>query len=156
VTVLLAVLALGVATCDSGTDVQADPGAVVGTWISAGDALAPYYRIQLERDSIITTFTEDGVWTSTQYIASYAFGDTGVYEIDEGDGPIFGFTVLAEPPATDTLGRGIFRVVGDTMQLEMVGPGQLTPPTVAGGFGSTERDGVEGGPYWVQVYLRRE
>lgn len=156
VTVLLPLLALGVATCDSGTDVEADPEAVVGTWISAGEALAPYYRIVAHRDSVVTVFDADGGWFSTQYTGIYAISDMGVYEIEPGDGPIFGVTILAVPPATDTLFRGIFRVEGDTLQLEVVGPGQYSPAAVAGGFGSTTLDGQETGPYWVQVYGRRE
>lgn len=155
----LALFALAAAlwACDDdGTGVEG-PDALVGTWISAGAAVAPALREEADRDSVWVAFTDDGTLTYIEYTGDLDYDRSGIYEVGEADGPIYPITFLAEPPATDTMARGIFRVDGDRLQLEVVFRWRpLIPATVERGFGSTLDEGVELGPYWIQVFERRE
>jgi hypothetical protein len=148
-------LVVGVWACEDGTGVDG-PDALVGSWISAGGDVAPALRAgPWARDSVFAAFGEDGTLTYVEYDGSVAVDRSGLYEIGQGDG-VFPITFLATPPATDTTARGIVRVEGDRLQLEVVEPGAYMPPTVEDGFGSTLDEGVELGPWWIQIFERRE
>ena len=155
IAILLILAAAALWACDNGTGVDSDPDAILGSWISAGNDVAPGLQ---HRDSILTEFDSAGTWISIEYTGEYGLDRAGVYQLGEGDGPVYPITILAEPPSEDTLGQGIYRVDGDRLQLEvafrwMYG-GDLVPPTVESGFGSTLADSVETGPYWIQIYER--
>ena len=143
------------AACGDASGPEASgPDALVGSWVSAGADVAPGLRPAW--DSILAAFGEDGAWAGRYYAGSVHLDRTGTYEVGEGDGPIYSITVF--PPWEDTIARGIFRVEGDRLQLEWVAHwyADMTPPTVAGGFGSTVEDGFPTGAYWIQIYRRRE
>lgn len=159
---LIVLLAVAVAACDDATEpVPEGPEALVGSWISAGADVAPGLRPA--RDSILAEFGEDGTWMARYYSGTGYQEYDGLYEAGEADGPIYPITVVFEyevqgQPSVDTIAVGIFRVDGDRLQLEWaaVWNGDMTPPTVEGGFGSTVEDGFETGAYWIQIYRRRE
>ena len=150
---LFVILALLVWGCDDGTGPEPGSDTLVGTWLSAGGDVAPGMGA---RDSVVAVFGDDGTWVTLEYPPEqlWPYEESGVYELGDSVGPIRAITMLGDPPRTDTVLAGIFRVTGDRLQLEVVHPGQYTPPTVAAGFGSTVDDDVETGPYWIQIYRR--
>lgn len=155
-TVLFAVLAvLYFAGCDDGTGPEPESGTLVGTWLSTGGDVAPGMGA---RDSVVAVFGDDGTWMTLEYPPERLspFEESGVYELGDSVGPIRSITLLGDPPGTDTIFAGIFRVTADRLQLEVVRPWQYTSPTVEGGFGSTLADGVPTGSYWIQIFQRRE
>lgn len=152
---MLALLTLASWACDDGTGVEPETGLLVGTWLSAGNDVAPAMGA---RDSVVAEFGEDGTWGTFEYPPERLspFAESGVYELGDSVGSIRSITLLGHPSRTDTIFAGIFRVAGDRLQLEIVRPGQYTPATPADGFGSTLDDGVETGAYWIQIFERTE
>jgi hypothetical protein len=159
-TALVAILAaLAFWGCDDGTGPEPGSGTLVGTWLSTGYDVAPGVRDQYRgRDSVVAVFGDDGTWVTLEYPPERLspFEESGVYELGDSVGPIRAITMLGDPPRTDTIFAGIFRVTGDRLQLEVVQPWQYTPPTVEGGFGSTLDDGAQTGVYWIQVFERQD
>lgn len=158
---LIVLLVAAVASCSDATEAVPGPEALVGSWISAGGDVAPGLRSR--RDSILVEFGEDGSWTAQYFSGTSSTDYAYQYEVGEADGPIYPITVVAEygvgPQSyPDTLAVGIFRVDGDRLQLEWAADwnGEMTPPTVEGGFGSTVDEGFSTGAYWIQIYRRRE
>ncbi len=160
---MIVLLAVAGSACDDGTEPVPGPEALVGSWVSAGGDVAPGLRPA--RDSILATFGDDGSWTAHYYSGTSATDHAYTYEVGEADGPIYPITVVSEydvqgQPVVDTMAVGIFRVDGDRLQLEWSAVwarnSEMTPATVAGGFGSTMADGFPTGATWIQIYRRRE
>ncbi len=116
-------------------DKKAD--AWIGTWLSAGDDVAPLLVALFAYDSVRVTFEEDNTLTLESHVANGAWTTLpGTYVITESDeGNIHAFA--ANYTAFEQ--EGIIEIIDDNMRLEAV---QTVPdigatvPTVAGGFGA--------------------
>lgn len=146
--------------CDGPTDVD-DPDEIVGTWISAGDDLAPGLTVgPFGTDSILTTFSDDGSYEAIQWAAGAEIDRVGTWEAGPGEpGQIRTVTLVQTAPSELTF-QGIFEVSGESMRYEViqVDPSLdgVDPPTVFRGFGSTRVNSIPTGPYWIQHYDRRD
>lgn len=132
---------------------------IIGQWISAGDNVAPlligagidsiFANFKADNTYIVESFTVDGSKTTL----------TGTYvQTKSGTGNIYTIITNQNSPSS-LISEGIFEVMaaGDvTMKYEIAQtnpeiPG-VTPPTVAGGFGSTS--GGAFGVLNIQTYVR--
>ena len=176
------VLAVGitawVAACSSSTDsgntnnTQQDAtGGLVGTWISAGQDVAPLFKIPLiAADSITANFNVQGGYSVTSYSSRNGnISYTGTYTVakstkDTLSATIYTIDIRQATPVVSRV-QGIYvvqtsvspaRMLYEVVQTETPSG---TPPTVASGFGTTKD--VTGrvlagiGLSNVQVYRKR-
>lgn len=131
---------------------------MVGTWLSAGDDVAPLLQGEpFNLDSIYVSFGADQTILLRQHVAGGAWTEShGVWEVDVMEGTIHAFTGTYTDPIVFTQ-EGIIMVDTDEdpdmLMLEAV---QTDPdigaevPTVEGGFGSTAIGAIN-----VQTYRKQ-
>ncbi|MBI5474661.1 MAG: IPT/TIG domain-containing protein [Ignavibacteriae bacterium] len=136
--------------------------AIVSSWASEGQLqVAPGLWDSLKVRRVLANFTPEGAYTmqstdsagtTTQYAGTYK--KTG-----PNSSRIFGDTLFQTAPSAVTY-RGIYRVVNDTLSLEVI---QTAPPVTGwtaalpdSGFGSTKRNNVRQGTRWVQKFIRQQ
>lgn len=129
---------------------------IQGEWESSGTDVAPLLVALFGTDSIYANFKTDMSYVVEQYDSSGAkLTLTGVYtQAKSSTGNIWTIEVNQSTPAT-LVSEGIFEVNGTTMQYEIVQTSPdigATPPTPAGGFGSTNGGAL--GMLNVQIYQR--
>ena len=146
-----------VAACSSSTDSgntnnqqQDATGGLVGTWISAGQDVAPLFKIPLiAADSITANFNAQGGYSVTSYSSRNGnISYTGTYTVAKSTKDTLGATIYTIDirQATPAVARaqGIYVVqtsVSPTRMLYEVVQTETpagTPPTVASGFGTTK------------------
>jgi hypothetical protein len=158
---VLAALVIGGCKKDDSTTTPSptnDP--VVGTWVSSGTNVAPGLRSALKVKSVTVVFNADSTVTtqstdSSNVVTSYT---GGTYHLGAAaDTTIRSIVIAYTTPAITQ--SGIVKVVGSTLQLEVV---QTTPQltgvtaaTVAGGFGSTKYNGIALGVTYIQTYVKQ-
>ncbi|MEM6263790.1 MAG: hypothetical protein AAGI38_14855 [Bacteroidota bacterium] len=114
---------------------------VQGKWQSSGSNVAPLLVLLVDTDSIYAEFKTDMTYVVENYDKSGAlvvFEGTYTQTITPGQS-IAEITINQSTPSVGT-SVGIFEVTGNTMKYEVVQtvPDFMQiPPTVAGGFGST-------------------
>ena len=109
----------------------------IGTWLSAGDDVAPILVALFTYDSVRVEFKDDNTLTLESHVANGAWTSLpGTYVVTESaDGDIHGFA--ANYTAFEQ--EGIIEVIDEVLRLEAV---QTVPdigalvPTVAAGFGA--------------------
>jgi hypothetical protein len=143
---------------DNGTNNPPEEVGIQGEWQSSGAGVAPLLVTLFGTDSIYADFNTDMTYTVEQYdTAGTALTLSGTYtQTDSGTDDIWTITVDQTSPASLT-SEGIFKVDGNTMQYEIVQTSPdigATPPTPAGGFGSTNAGAL--GMANVQTYQRVE
>ncbi len=132
--------------------------AVVGTWESEGEdvapglAAAPFNNVRIE-----ATFNSDNTYSVESEDTEGAviiFAGTWQATAPNEEG-IRGITLEQSEPAA-LVSSGIFRVDGNRMEYEVIQEGLtgVEPPTVEGGFGSTLVGGNPTGEFWIQRYDR--
>lgn len=152
----------GCDTADSDDDV--DPAEeIVGTWLSAGDDVAPGLATNsaFPTESITATFEENGTYevvaTSTGG-ASVTF--TGTYETESSANGDIRTIVLNQSQPTALVSRGIYEIDDETMRYEVIQTDPalqgFTAATAEGGFGSTTFNGTELGDVWIQTYVEQD
>lgn len=132
--------------------------AIVGTWISQGEDIAPGLAgppfLNVE---IVATFNADNTYnvesldqsgSTISYTGTWVAGapnDAGIRSI-----------LLEQATPFAVVSSGIFRINGSRMEYEVIQQGLtgVEPPTVEGGFGSTLVGGNPTGPFWIQQYSR--
>ena len=127
---------------DAGTDTDTDTGTdadpIVGDWVSQGTDLAPLFRNAFfDYQRIDGGFAADGT-----YAVLVTLNDggtvtlTGTYATDTGTTP---HTITVEQTAPEAQSSaGIYAVSGGTLTYEIASESAgCTPPTPAGGFGSS-------------------
>ena len=117
-------------------DNENDVDAWIGTWLSAGDDVAPILATYFFNDSILVEFKDDNTLMLDTHTAGAAWtNQTATYIITESaDGDIHHFA--ATYPAFEQ--EGIIEVIDNVLRLEAVQTVpdiSAVPPTVAGGFG---------------------
>ena len=139
---------------DAGTDGgPTDP--LVGAWVSQGTDLAPLFRNAFfDYQRIDSDFETDGT-----YAVLVTLNDgssvtlTGTWSSDTSTQP-HGIVVVQTAPEAVT-STGIYRVQGDTLTYEIAAESAgCTPPTPAGGFGSSSCPGLSAGDL-TQTYRAR-
>lgn len=136
-------------TKDDDKDKNVD--AWIGTWLSAGNDVAPILVALFAYDSVRVTFEDDNTLTLDSHIANGAWTSTpGTYVITESDeGDIHGFA--ANYTAFEQ--EGIIEIIDNVMRLEAV---QTVPdigalvPTVEAGFGADPALGA----FNIQTYKK--
>ena len=125
-------------------------------WQSSGANVAPLLVALFNTDSIYAEFRGDHTYKVEQYdITGVKVELTGTYtQADSGVNSIWTVTVNQTTPSVLTA-TGIFQITGDIMKYEVVQtdpPIGATPPTPAGGFGSTNGGAL--GTANVQTYVK--
>ena len=159
-------------TDDSGADDTADSGtgddasSLYGTWVSEGDNLAPAF-VDPDAASTISkvtaTFSADGSYVVSAKVdgVARAFDFEGTWTADMSTSPhgIVLNQATLNGAAKVLTSAGIWLVEASTLTYEAIQTDPdagCSPPTAAGGFGSTTcSPEVEAG-YYVQVYLLSE
>ena len=148
----LGLVAIAAAACGSSNS-TAPPvitDEIVGTWTSTGADVAP---------GLIATFSSNNSYTVAATDSSNAVVTfTGVWLSNGGAGTIRGITLNQATPSALT-SQGIFQVVGTRLTYEVIQVAPaiagFTPPSVAGGFGSTSYNGVHLGATWTQKFSKQ-
>ena len=140
---------------DTAGDTNTDT--LVGTWVSTGADLAPLFVDYTDYVAIYATFNDDGTYAvEGAYEASASDTFSGTYVVDLGTDP-HGITLSQASPSTVT-SQGIWAVDGDTLTYEVLQTQPdttgCTPPTAAGGFGSTDCSYLDPGDN-TQIYRRQ-
>lgn len=111
--------------------------AIVGDWVSQGDDVStllggpPFNFARID-----ATFEADGSYEAVGLADDNStFTFTGTYVVDESTDPAT-IDIEQTAPAPATV-QGIWRVEDDVLTYDIVDIGFGTPPTVAGGFGSS-------------------
>ncbi len=134
---------------------------IVGTWVSAGEDVAPLLVTLFMVDSIVATFEANQTYTVLQYAggSEAALTLSGTYSQTVANGTIWDIIVDQTAPAALT-SEGIFQIdpsaSPNSMQYEIAQTSPdigAIPPNADDGFGSTS-GGVLGDAN-VQVYKRR-
>lgn len=129
---------------------------IVGTWVSEGSnispllAAAPFNTVRID-----ASFNSDGTYTVvTTDNSDSQVTLSGTWETAEGSGDIREITVNQSSP-TSLVSEGIYRFDGSVLRYEIAQTNPpltgVTPPTAAGGFGSTS--GGAFGQLNVQQYV---
>lgn len=158
-----ALVALVMAGCGGDDDGSGPPAQdeIVGTWVSAGNNVAPGLRAApFNVDSIRATFNANNSYTVQQYSGGQSQPITLTGSFQAGTGAAGAIrSIIANQTEGSITSTGIFQVTGNTMRYEII---QTTPalagvnaPTVSGGFGSTTIGGQPTGQVWIQTYVRR-
>ena len=132
---------------------QSDP--LTGAWVSQGTDLAPLFRNAFfDYQRIESDFEADGT-----YAVLVTLNDgssvtlTGTWSSDTSTEP-HGIVVAQTAPEAVT-STGIYQVQGDTLTYEIAAESAgCTPPTPAGGFGSSSCPGLSAGDL-TQTYRAR-
>ncbi len=162
--VVIALAALALAACGkSSTDNTPPPqDELVGTWLSTGSNIPLGLRIApIKAKTIVATFNANNTYTVVSTDSSNANTTmTGTWSagVIGTSGVIRAITVNQATPSTLT-SQGIFQAmgtaVGSTMKYEVIQTSPaiqgVTPPTVAGGFGSSAYNGT---PFPAQMYVQ--
>ncbi|MCB0283510.1 MAG: hypothetical protein KDF60_13080 [Calditrichaeota bacterium] len=143
---------------DSGTDSNNDTKAWVGNWLSEGSNVAVLLSGTFSIDSIYVEMKDDGTIALDQHVAGVGWSsNSGTYSVTESSsGTIHTIAISYSSPAFDQ--EGIIEITDgtpDMMQLEVVQTNPTigaVPPTVSGGFGSTNAGAL--GTINVQKYVR--
>jgi hypothetical protein len=169
-TKLFRLAVLGLATlawvgCDSNDDDPIDLGddasAIQDTWVSEGSNVAPGLAGLFGTTRITATFSDNNTYTvieergaddpNVTYTGTYSTASTDV-------GDIRTITLTQGEPFAAT-SEGIYEIDEDgTMRYEVVQTQQdigATPPTAAGGFGSTIFGGEAQGETFIQTFVRQ-
>lgn len=155
-------LAVGVTACDGGpANLDGSQDDLVGTWVSAGENLAPGLTVgPFGTDSLIVTFRDDGGYEVTQWAAGAEVHRLGTYEAGPGEpGEIRSLSMVQTSPSELTY-EGILQLSDGSMRYEIiqVEPSLrgVDPPTTERGFGSTRVNHIPTGSYWIQYFERRD
>lgn len=129
---------------------------IQGEWASAGSDVAPILSSLFGTDSIYANFRTDFSYTVEQFDTNGTkLTLSGVYtQTKSSEGNIYTIEVNQSSPAA-LVSEGIFEVSGSTMRYEIVQTSPdigATPPTPAGGFGSTNNGAL--GNINIQVYKK--
>jgi hypothetical protein len=131
---------------------------IVGTWTSEGSDLSDLFASEpFAYDRVECVFLADGTYVVTSVDGEgteYVLRGTYTTPEPAEDGPTAVTLQQVDPYVATAL--GIWEVEGDTLTYEVVQTVPdygFTPPTVAGGFGSTGGPGMTSGLN-VQVYRR--
>ena len=131
-----------------------DPSAIYGTWLSAGDNVAPGFEA-FGITEIEAIFNEDGSYVVNATTGVGPFQQTGTYTTSAtSEGEIRSIRLEQSTP-TQLVAEGIYEVDGTTMRYEVLDTSQGTPATPAGGFGSSIAGDADPGT-WTQVYVRQQ
>jgi hypothetical protein len=154
---ITACVAVWMVSCAASTDTgntnnqQNDAtGGLVGTWVSAGQDVAPLLKIPLiASDSITANFNAQGGYSVTSYSARNGnISYTGSYTVAKSTKDTLGATIYTIDIRQAT--PGIARVQGIYVVQTSVSPARMlyevvqvespagTPPTVASGFGTSK------------------
>jgi hypothetical protein len=139
-----------------GTDCEPCEVGAHGQWQSSGTNVAPLLVNFFAVDSIWASFKTDGTYEVHQFdITGAKTILTGTFtQMESGVNDIWTITVNQSSPANLT-SEGILKITGDEMKYEIAQTEPdigATPPTPAGGFGSTS--GGAFGTSNVQTYIR--
>jgi hypothetical protein len=112
--------------------------AIIGSWISEGDDLS---EVDADDDliSVTATFNDDGTYELRRRNSSRAFNSSGDYTVDRSSEPAL--VELSQDSPDDATFEGIWQVGGGALTYEVVQTDpdvDLSPPTRAGGFGSSD------------------
>ncbi|MCH8494784.1 MAG: hypothetical protein LAT57_04020 [Balneolales bacterium] len=157
---VLAMMLIGFGCSSSSSDADVEVEAIVSSWLSTGDnvapglAAAPFNTARIEAE-----FRENQTYTVVSIDtdgASVTF--TGTYVAGPETTSGIRSVVLSQNEPVAVTATGIYRIQGNEMTYEVI---QTTPaienisaPTVEGGFGSTKFGDFELGPTWVQTFVR--
>lgn len=134
--------------------------AIVGTWISQGEDIAPGLAgppfLNVE---IVATFNADNTYNVESLDtngSTISFTGTWVAGAPNAEG--IRSILLEQATPFAAVSSGIFRINGSRMEYEVIQQGLtgVEPPTVEGGFGSTLIGGNPTGAFWIQRYSRVE
>lgn len=129
---------------------------IVGSWISEGSNIAPLLAgAPFNTVRIDASFNSDGTYTViTTDVNNSQVTLTGTWETGSGTGTVREITVNQSAP-TSLVSEGIYSFDGSILTYEVAQTNPpltgVTPPTAAGGFGSTA--GGAFGQLNVQVYV---
>lgn len=158
----LATVSMSLVSCEKEDDTQTEEPkqeeGIQGEWQSSGSDVAPLLVSLFATDSVYINFKTDMSYTVEQYDTSGAkLTLSGVYtQTKSGTDDIYTIVVEQSTPAA-LVSEGIFEVNGNTMRYEIVQTSPdigATPPTAAGGFGSTNGGALA--DFNIQVYQRIE
>lgn len=141
---------------DTATEPTGEPS-IEGQWRSAGADISPLFQTEFfQYVRIDADFLGDGSYTVEAENADGAvISFTGTYTTDTATDPAT--IVLSQLTPAEATAEGIWAVAGDTLTYEVVQTVPdigASPPTPAGGFGSTASPGLTEGDN-VQIYVRR-
>ncbi len=158
---MLALLAFSFAACKDDDNSTTDPiepqEAIVGTWVSEGNNVAPLLVGLFKITKITAKFNANGTYEVVQVdSANASLTLSGTYSVAKSTvGEIYTITANQQAPAT-LVSEGIYEITNTTMKYEVV---QTTPsigavpPTPALGFGSTNGGAL--GTLNVQTYVKQ-
>jgi len=139
-------------------DTGLETSEIVGDWRSEGDNISPLFKTAFfDYVRIDATFNDDKTYeVEAENGDGNLFSFTGQYETDISTDPAI--IVLDQDTPSDARAEGIWQVTTDaglllTYEVVQVTPDiGATPPTPAGGFGSTVSAGLAAGDN-VQKYV---
>ena len=164
---LIALMAFNFVACSddddggTGTDPQTETEAIVGTWVSEGDNVAPLLVNVFKIVKITATFNDNGTYEVIQVdSAGTSLTLAGTYEVEKSEvGNIYTIKANQQTPAA-LVSEGIYEIDESanpwTMQYEVVQTSPdigATPPTPSAGFGSTSGGAL--GTSNIQKYVKQ-
>jgi hypothetical protein len=143
-------------TADTDTDVPVE-GGLVGTWLSEGDDLSELFAGEpFDYERVTTTFRANGAYTGAVVDRDGATATvSGTWTTDDSSSPAT--IALSQAQPYEALASGIYAISGDVLTYEVVQTSPdygFSPPTPAGGFGSTSGPDLDPGVN-VQIYRRQ-
>jgi len=137
---------------------QADP--LVGAWVSQGAGqVAPGLAVLTKTAKIDAVFNQNNTYNVVAIDSSnVAVTFTGTWQAGEPNAQGIRSITLQQSTPTQLVSSGIFRIDGNNMEYEVIQSQPaldgVVPPTVEGGFGSTNIGGNPTGIFWIQKYVR--
>lgn len=156
----LALMLIGFGCSSSDNDDDNQVEAIVGSWISQGEDVAPGLAgAPFNTARIDAEFNENGTYEVISIDANDAqVTFRGTYELGAETASGIRSIVLSQSEPVAVTSTGIFQVEGNRMTYEVIQTTpaieNFNPPTVAGGFGSTTFGTTPLGPTWTQYFNR--
>jgi hypothetical protein len=164
------IAACSTAVDDSNQQQKDATGGLVGTWISAGQDVAPLFKVLLNTDSIVSNFNAQGGYSVTSYSAMNGITTfTGNYTVAKSSKDTLGSAIytidLRQATPSVVRAQGIYHVQTTVSPARMLyevvqsEPPAGTFPTPTTGFGSSKdvagRNLAALGLSNVQVFRKR-
>ena len=134
---------------------------IIGSWVSEGDNVAPGLKATLKTKKIVATFNANNTYKviatdSSNVDVTYE----GTYTTAANSNTSIKNIVLNQTVPASVTSTGICRVTAtgvlyyEVIQTTPAISG-FTPPTAAGGFGSTAYNGIPLGKTWIQLFVKQ-